>query len=119
MGVYGRRESGKTYFVTQLLMNQERLITNPFTKVIWIYKTFQNEVYQKLSSINQLKVEFLDDLPNFDAMGIQSTSTCIVIDDLQSETFEYICDISITKFISSRKVFKRYFIKLRLYDFTC
>ena len=85
MGVYGRRESGKTYFVTQLLMNQERLITNPFTKVIWIYKTFQNEVYQKLSSINQLKVEFLDDLPNFDAMGIQSTSTCIVIDDLQSE----------------------------------
>ena len=52
MGVYGRRESGKTYFVTKLLSNQELLIDNPFNKVIWVYKSYQNDVYMKLSKID-------------------------------------------------------------------
>ena len=71
MGIFGRRECGKTYFVTKLLMNQERLIIKPFKKVIWIYKSYQSADYEKLSSIHNLESEFLDDLPNFDAMGKQ------------------------------------------------
>ena len=84
MGIFGRRECGKTYFVTKLLMNQERLIIKPFKKVIWIYKSYQSADYEKLSSIHNLESEFLDDLPNFDAMGKQ-INTLIVIDDMQTE----------------------------------
>ena len=84
MGVYGRRESGKTYFVTKLLSNQELLIDKPFNKVIWVYKSYQNDVYMKLSKIEHLEVVFLDDIPNFDEMGMQ-INTVVVLDDLLQE----------------------------------
>ena len=84
MGVYGRRESGKTHFVTELLIQQDKLIKDPFKKVIWINKSFQKDVYEKLILSNQFEVEFLDDLPNFDAMGKQ-INTLVVLDDMLSE----------------------------------
>ena len=84
MGVYGRRESGKTHFVTELLIQQEKLIKDPFKKVIWINKSFQKDVYEKLILANQFEVEFLDDLPNFDAMGKQ-INTIVILDDMLSE----------------------------------
>ena len=84
MGLFGRRESGKTYFVTELLKNQESMIKSPFKKIIWICKTFQNEVYKKLMQRKQFEIEFIDDIPNFDAMGKQE-NTLIVLDDLQTE----------------------------------
>ena len=77
MGVYGRRESGKTYFVTKLLSNQEFLKDKPFNKVIWVYKSYQNDVSMKLSKIDHLEVVFLDDLPNFDQMGMQINTVVV------------------------------------------
>ena len=84
MGLFGRRESGKTYFVTKLLRKQESMIKGPFKKVIWICKTFQHEVYEKLMQEQQFEIEFMDELPNFDALGKQE-STAIVLDDLMTE----------------------------------
>ena len=84
MGLFGRRESGKTYFVTELLRKQESMIKGPFKKVIWICKTFQHEVYEKLMQEQQFEIEFMDELPNFDAIGKQE-STAIVLDDLMTE----------------------------------
>ena len=84
MGLFGRRESGKTYFVTELLRKQESMIKGPFKKVIWICKTFQHEVYEKLMQEQQFEIEFMDELPNFDALGKQE-NTAIVLDDLMTE----------------------------------
>ena len=86
MGVYGRRESGKTHFVTELLIQQEKLIKDPFTKVIWINKSFQKDVYEKLMRANQFELEFLDDIPNFDEMGKQIRNTLVVLDDMLTES---------------------------------
>ena len=93
MGVYGRRESGKTHFVTELLIQQERLIKDPFKKVIWINKSFQKDVYEKLMRANQFELEFLDDIPNFDEMGKQIRNTLVVVDDMLTESSrnEQIC----------------------------
>ena len=86
MGVYGRRESGKTHFVTELLIQQEKLIKDPFIKVIWINKSFQKDVYEKLMRGNQFELEFLDDIPNFDEMGKQIRNTLVVLDDMLTES---------------------------------
>ena len=86
MGVYGRRESGKTHFVTELLIQQEKLIKDPFIKVIWINKSFQKDVYEKLMRANQFELEFLDDIPNFDEMGKQIRNTLVVLDDMLTES---------------------------------
>ena len=86
MGVYGRRESGKTHFVTELLIQQEKLIKDPFTKVIWINKSFQKDVYEKLMRANQFELEFLDDIPNFDEMGKQIRNALVVLDDMLTES---------------------------------
>ena len=86
MGVYGRRESGKTHFVTELLIQQERLIKDPFKKVIWINKSFQKDVYEKLMRANQFELEFLDDIPNFDEMGKQIRNALVVLDDMLTES---------------------------------
>ena len=86
MGVYGRRESGKTHFVTELLIQQDKLIKDPFTKVIWINKSFQKDVYEKLMRANQFELEFLDDIPNFDEMGKQIRNTLVVLDDMLTES---------------------------------
>ena len=56
--MYGRRESGKTYFVTGMLFQQEKFIKDPFTKVIWINKSFQKDMYEKLMHANQFELEF-------------------------------------------------------------
>ena len=58
IGVYGRRESGKTRFVTELLIHQEKFIKDPLTKVIQINESFQKDVYEKLMSANELELEF-------------------------------------------------------------
>ena len=46
--------------------------------------SFQKDLYEKLILSNQFEVEFLDDLPNFDAMGKQ-INTLVVLDDMLSE----------------------------------
>ena len=58
VGVYDRRESGKTHFVTERGFNEKSFLK----KVLWINKTFQKDVYGELVSKNQFNVEFLDDI---------------------------------------------------------
>ena len=50
MSIFASRQSGKTVFTKNLLLNQNRLITPPFKKVIWIYKTWQDEVFNELQN---------------------------------------------------------------------
>ena len=83
MGIFASRQSGKTMFTKQLLLNQDRLISPPFKKVIWVYKTWQDAIFSELQNGN-FEIQFVDDLQNFDAMSKQE-NTVIVIDDFISE----------------------------------
>ncbi|MEE8289665.1 MAG: ATPase/DNA packaging protein [Nitrosomonadaceae bacterium] len=84
MGVFASRLSGKSVFTKNLLLAQERMILSPFTKVIWVYKTWQEELFKDLNEQTIFEIEFLDDLSNFEAMGKQE-NTVIIIDDFMSE----------------------------------
>ena len=59
------------------------MISPPFKKVIWIYKSWQDNIFNELQNGN-FEIQFLDDLPNFDVMGKQE-NTVVVIDDLMVE----------------------------------
>lgn len=83
MGVYGSRLSGKSVFVKNLLLEQQRLISPPFGKVVWIYKTWQDDLFKELMG-ESFNITFLDDLPNFEEMGKQE-NTLIIIDDFMME----------------------------------
>jgi hypothetical protein len=83
MGVYASRLSGKTVFVKNLLLNQQRLIFPPFKKVLWVYKVRQDELFKELMG-GSYAIDFTDDLPNFDEMGKQE-NLLIVIDDFMAE----------------------------------
>ena len=84
MGVFASRLSGKSVFIKNLLLQQNRMISTPFKKVIWVYKSWQDELFKQLLSQTLFEIDFLDDLPNFDAMGKQE-NTLIVIDDYMNE----------------------------------
>jgi hypothetical protein len=64
MGVFGCRNSGKSVFTKNLFLS--KLIDKPFTKIMWIYKTWQDKLFKELMHLN---IEFVDDLPNFEDMG--------------------------------------------------
>jgi hypothetical protein len=83
MGVFASRLSGKSVFTKNLLLAQKEMIEKPFRKVIWIYKTWQEDLFKELTN-RDFEIEFLDDLPNFDSMGKQE-NTVIVIDDFMAE----------------------------------
>ena len=80
MGVFGCRNSGKSVFTKNLLLST--LFDKPFKKIIWIYKTWQDDIFKQLQT--KLDIEFLDDLPNFENMGKQE-NTMIIIDDFFAE----------------------------------
>ena len=82
MSIFASRQSGKTVFTKNLLLNQERLISPPFKKVIWVYKTWQDSLNELQNG--DFEIQFVDDLPNFDGMSKQE-NTVIVIDDLMAE----------------------------------
>ena len=84
MGIFASRQSGKTMFTKQLLLNQDRLISPPFKKVIWVYKTWQENIFNELQNQTLFEIQFMDDLPNFDVMSKQE-NTVVVIDDLMVE----------------------------------
>ena len=75
-GIFGFRNSGKSVFTKNLLISD--LIDVPFKKVLWIYKTWKDELFQEIAA--RLNIDFLDDLPNFEEMGKQE-NTAILIDD--------------------------------------
>jgi hypothetical protein len=83
MGVYGSRLSGKTVFVKNLLLMQNDIINEPFKKVIWIYNSWQEDLFRELMN-GDFQIKFLDDLPDFKTMKKQE-NTVIVIDDYMEE----------------------------------
>jgi DNA helicase HerA-like ATPase len=84
MGIFASRGSGKTHFVRSLLLEQERFIHTPFKKVLWIYKSWQDDFFKELNSQTNFMIEFVDDIPN--TMVEKATvNTLIVIDDLMEE----------------------------------
>ena len=60
------------------------MISIPFLKVIWVYKSWQDVLCKQLLCQSLFEINFLDDLPNFDAMGKQENAL-IVIDDYMNE----------------------------------
>ena len=81
--LFASRLSGKSVFTKNLLLQQNRMIS-PFKKVIWVYKSWQDELFKQLLSQTLFEIDFLDDLPNFDAIGKQE-NTLIVIDDYMNK----------------------------------
>ena len=62
MEVFASRLSGKSAFAKNLLLQQNRMISVPFKKVLWVYKTWQDELFQELLSQTMFEMEFLDAL---------------------------------------------------------
>ncbi len=83
LGVFGSRWSGKTEFVKNLLLKQNGLIKEPFKKVIWIYKSWQDDLFKQLMD-KDFRIEFSNGLPNLKTMPKQE-NTVVVIDDLMEE----------------------------------
>ena len=81
MEVFASRLSGKSVFAKNLLLQQNRMISVPFKKVVWIYKTWQDELF---ISQTLFEIDFLDDLPNFESMGKQE-NPLILFDDYMNE----------------------------------
>ena len=82
MSIFASCQSGKTVFTKNLLLNQNRLITPPFKKVIWVYKTWQDEVFAELQNQSLFEIEFATDLPD---VTTKQENTVIIIDDLMAE----------------------------------
>ena len=82
MSIFASRQSGKTVFTKNLLLNQNRLIVPPFKKVIWVYKTWQDEVFAELQNQSLFEIEFATDLPD---VTTKQENTVIIIDDLMAE----------------------------------
>ena len=73
MQVYGARGSGKSEFTKQLLLNQEKYLDKPFSKIIWIYKHYQHKLFDPLIKKFGSQLELLDEIPNFESVEKQNT----------------------------------------------
>ena len=80
MAVYGARGSGKSEFTKQLLLNQEKYLDKPFSKIIWIYKHYQHKLFDPLIKKFGSQLELLDEIPNFESAEKQNT--LLVLDDM-------------------------------------
>ncbi len=83
MGVFGSRWSGKTEYVKDLLLKQNDIIKWPFKKVIWVYQSWQGDLFEQLMD-KDFQIEFSKGLPNLKAIEKQE-NTVVVIDDLMEE----------------------------------
>ena len=70
MGVFGSRNSGKTFLTCKLILSN--IIQPPISKVVWMYKSFQQKVYDNLQNA-PFGVEFLDHLPDFEQYKSEKT----------------------------------------------
>ena len=48
MGIFGSRETGKSFFTKQLLLNQEKYIYPIFEKIVWIHRHYQKNIFEDL-----------------------------------------------------------------------
>ena len=84
IGVFASRGAGKSVFVKNLLLNQNRLIFPIFKRVVWIYKHYQENLFQELKTNFDGDLIFENELPNFNQIEKQE-NTCFIIDDFMTE----------------------------------
>lgn len=79
----GPSNSGKTTFVNNLLLNQDRLIDHPFDYIYWFYGQVppKNELFLKLTNLQAVK-GIPDSFDNFIHEGQKGA---IVLDDLMEQ----------------------------------
>lgn len=82
-GVFASRGSGKSVFTKNLLLSS--IIYPPIKKVVWLYKTWQENLFQELQNQSLFEIEFMDDLPNFELIESKE-NICFVIDDMMQES---------------------------------
>ena len=61
------------------------IIYPPIKKVVWLYKTWQENLFQELQNQSLFEIEFMDDLPNFELIESKE-NICFVIDDMMQES---------------------------------
>ena len=82
--VFASRESGKTTFTKNLLLNQVRMVSPPFERVVWVAKYPQAWLETQLKSQN-FEVLFLNEIPQDVREITNGKSTCLVLDDCMAE----------------------------------
>ena len=86
MSICASRDSGKTYFVKELLKHQNKLLNLNFSHVYWVSKFFHNDLFAELKSIPGVTIEFiLKEIPKFETYNKQTENTLICIDDFLCE----------------------------------
>ena len=92
MIVAGSRRAGKSEFTKRLLIENERMISPKVEQFIWIYSTWQQELFSELLS-RISNIQFVENLPQTNieqerlANG-KNINTLYVIDDLMDEVSE-------------------------------
>ena len=56
IGVYGSRNTGKSFLTKQFLLNQEKLIFPIWNKIYFFFKHYQDDIF------SELKQKFVDNL---------------------------------------------------------
>ena len=92
MIVAGSRRAGKSELTKRLLIENERMISPKVEQFIWIYSTWQQELFSELLS-RISNIQFVENLPQTNieqerlANG-KNINTLYVIDDLMNEVSE-------------------------------
>ena len=83
--ICGPTQSGKTQFMSRLLMEREALITPPPESIIWCYGEYQPAYVELTSKIPGIR--FVEGIPtDLDALISPDVANILVIDDLMTET---------------------------------
>ena len=91
MIIAGGRRTGKTEFVKDCILNEDRIISPPIEHIIWFYASAQEDVFREIrENMGESRVEFVKGLPSeggIDEAYLQSRygTKLIVIDDLMNE----------------------------------
>lgn len=90
--IAGSTGSGKTHFLTNLLLNSERLIDKPIQNLVYCYGQYLNDTFAQLKKKfpNIKLIEGLDNSLNFNPQKIN----VLIIDDLMTDCVKSseICD---------------------------
>ena len=92
MIVVGSRRAGKSEFTKRLLIENERMISPKVEQFIWIYSTWQKELFSELLS-RISNIQFIENLPHANIeqerlVNGKNINTLYIIDDLMDEVSE-------------------------------
>lgn len=86
VGVYGCQQSGKTYFVKQLLIHRDDMFTEQTTKILYCYTISQPVLEEMEQSIDIFVMKRgLPSEEDIEELTQNRTHTILVLDDLMSE----------------------------------